>query len=61
MMVVSIIKITDVILEEDSEKLIFLEMYTSGTPTSPGQNCDGGEFTVTSRISSTSSVSSGSE
>tara|TARA_B110000902_G_scaffold41987_1_gene45520 strand:+ start:234 stop:788 length:555 start_codon:yes stop_codon:yes gene_type:complete len=40
-------KITDVILEEDSEKLIFLEMYTSGTPTSPGQNCDGGEFTVT--------------
>ena len=40
-------KITDVILEEDSEKLIFREIYTSGTPTVPNYICDGGEGTVT--------------
>ena len=40
-------KITDVILEEDSEKLVFREIYTSGTPTVPNYICDGGEVTVT--------------
>ncbi len=41
-------KITNVLLEEDSKKLVFREIYTSGTPTVPNQSiCDGGELKVT--------------
>ena len=40
-------KVTDVVIEEDREKLIIREIWTSGTPSDQSSNCSAGEMTVT--------------
>jgi len=40
-------KVTDVVIEEDREKLVIREIWTSGTPTEQSSNCSAGEGTLT--------------
>ena len=35
-------KVTDVVIEEDREKLVIREIWTSGTPTEQSSNCSAG-------------------